>query len=137
MSLSKREGAAEIFVCNLFAYRATDPRDLRAAAIGEFDSDPEDVVGPENYGKIMSQLMDADVCIVGWGNGGSFKRAGRHLIDKIEREFNSHLASDQRVPIMCLGVTKHGHPRHPLYVSNKNPLTPFSYAVKNDDGVEF
>jgi hypothetical protein len=30
-----------------------------------------------------------------------------------------------RVDLRCLGTTKSGHPRHPLYVKGDHPLVPF------------
>lgn len=131
ISLSKREGAAEIFVCNLFAYRATKPKDLRAA-----QEDFDDIYGPLNERSIMDRFEDCDLCIVGWGNGGAMNGAGRSMMTMLSNYNDKHI-SYNRTPIICFGVTKLGHPRHPLYVSNKTPLTPFVYSGKNDDGYDF
>ncbi len=131
MSFSKREGAAEIFVLNLFAFRATDPRDLRAAAKNKFD-----VTGPENLNYVAQILGDSDFCIAGWGNGGSLMRAGRRMMESIDA-INANFSALDRVPILCLGVTKHGHPLHPLYVAANKPLTAFQYGgINDDDGFE-
>ncbi len=131
ISFSKREGAAEIFVTNLFGYRTTYPRDLRAAAQGDFGSEPVDVEGPENRAKIKDVFERSDLCVVGWGSNGSFGRAGRKMMAYLA-EINV-----KNIPILCLGVTKHGHPRHPLYVGRATPLTPFSYRDgAADEGVD-
>ena len=121
ISFSKRMDAAEVFVCNLFAYRTPFPKDLHKAAKRSFD-----VVGPCNYDHILEQVWKCTTCVAGWGAGGSFQEQGRNVFNKIRKWHK---------PVMCLGKTKHGHPRHPLYVSGNAPLIPFEYP--NDEGVEF
>ncbi len=130
ISFSKREGAAEMFVVNLFAYRAADPKDLRIVSkVGN------DIAGPLNRETVERILYDSDTCIVAWGNGGSMHRAGREM-KKLLDEFNNKLCSLDRVPVVCLGVTKHGHPKHPLYVAANKALTPFHYGDITDDGCD-
>lgn len=129
ISFGKREGASEICLVNPFAYRATDPKDLRKAAKAGVD-----IVGPENLERIFLALDQCDLCIVGWGTNGDFKDSGRNMMKFIEKN------KPGRVPVRCLGVTKHGHPRHPLYVSGSAPLIPFMYDnqfLYDDDGVDF
>ncbi len=119
---SKREGAAEAFVVNPFAYRATKPSEMRKMAGIDCD-----VYGRENIDHILTVFGTADLCIVGWGNGGEFQDAGRKLMKILE------CANEKRkIPIKCLGVTKQGHPKHPLYISNSQPLIDFSYATEAD-----
>lgn len=130
-SFSKREGAAEVFVCNLFAYRATNPKDMRAFAEGEFGSGRSDVFGPDNDESIRSTIRRCDTCVVGWGNGGGFRRAGRKLWVKLIQ-----IEEIRHIPLLCLGKTKSGHPLHPLYVASNKPLTPFQYGDINDDDCE-
>jgi hypothetical protein len=49
-------------VLNIFAWRATDPRDMRAAA---------DPVGPENDSAILDSLPWADSVVCAWGTHGA------------------------------------------------------------------
>ncbi len=116
-AFSKREGAAEIFVCNPFAYRAQKPAAMRKAAESDVD-----VFGRDNIGYIIDCFNAADMCIVGWGNGGAFKDGGKKVMQVIELENEK-----KKIPIVCLGLTKQGHPRHPLFVAGNKPLVPFSY----------
>ncbi len=131
VSFSKREGAAEIVVCNLYAYRATKPQELyRARKSGV------DVGGPERMSHIYEQMVSCDLCVVGWGNtraAGQSKdldSGPRRMIEDLK------IFNKRSVPIMCLGTTKHGHPRHPLFVPANRKLVPFDYKTQ-DEGVDF
>lgn len=92
-------------IANLYAFRATAPRDLFAA------SDP---AGPENDETVRRLAHEARAVICGWGVHGA--RDGR----------GSALATRLGVPLMSLGTTKDGHPRHPLYVGYSVLPSPWS-----------
>lgn len=77
--------------------RATKPCELRKAA---------DPVGPRNNYYIQLATRRASLIIVAWGTHGSFQ--GR---DKIVQNLIYRHQS-----LYCLGVTKDGYPRHPLYL---------------------
>jgi hypothetical protein len=86
-------------IVNLFAFRATDPSELRKA---------HDPVGPECDRHIAAAAAEADQVWVGWGAEPIAQgRAGIVL---------PILRMHYRGPIWCLGVTKDGAPKHPLYV---------------------
>lgn len=104
INFAKREGCGYLEVVNLFAFRATDPSDMKAA------SDP---VGEENDIVIRQALDDADVVVCGWGAHGSYRGRDEEVITLIRN--SGHDA-------MALGVTKAGLPRHPLYLKNDAPL---------------
>ncbi|WP_083095835.1 DUF1643 domain-containing protein [Pseudophaeobacter leonis] len=84
---------------NIFAIRATDPKVMRAA------SDPE---GPDNTTAILAGLDWADMVICAWGTHGAHRDQGR----KIET-----LLRARAKPLHHLGLSKHGHPKHPLYIA--------------------
>lgn len=90
-------GFGSIEVVNAFAFRATDPRALRAAA---------DPVGPGNDRAILRAARRASIVVVGWGNAGALE--GRS--DAVRRLLSGF---DART----LGLTKQEEPRHPLYVA--------------------
>jgi hypothetical protein len=103
VSFAQREGCGSFDMGNLFAYRATKPRHMREAA---------DPIGPDNDRWLLTMADRASVIIVGWGAHGGFM--GR---DAAVRELlKGH-------GLGCLGVTKDGHPRHPLYLPKTAPLT--------------
>ena len=86
-------------VTNLFAFRATDPRDLKSA------KHPE---GPQNRSALIEGARWADLVLCGWGTHGQHLGQGEHIRD---------LLSGNGVGLWHLGLTKHGLPRHPLYVA--------------------
>lgn len=91
---------------NIFAIRATDPRVMRAA------KDPE---GPENEAAILSGAEWADQIICAWGTHGTHREQGPRI--------EAALRATGR-PLFHLGLSKHGHPKHPLYISyTQQPLT--------------
>ena len=85
-------------VCNIFAYRATDPRDMRAAP---------DPVGPLNDEAIRMSVTWADQTICAWGTHGAHVERGP-AVERMLREMGTSL--------FHLGLSKAGHPKHPLYI---------------------
>ena len=82
-----------------------------------------DPVGPENNDWILAAAKEAHTFVVGWG---AFPRAHDRATWLM-----SELKSMGVTP-WCLGVTKHGHPRHPLYIPAAQPLVPYVHV--NDPG---
>ncbi|WP_091226480.1 DUF1643 domain-containing protein [Fontibacillus panacisegetis] len=103
VGFAKKWGYGALEVRNLFAYRATDPRELK------FCSDP---VGPENNRHILESAEVAHKIVVAWGTKGSYKGRDREVIDLIAK-----------YKPVSLDITAGGHPKHPLYIaSNQQPL---------------
>jgi hypothetical protein len=106
MGFARREGAGGIVVANLFAFRATSPADMLAAA---------DPFGPDNEGHLI-EIGAASVAtkmpiVCAWGSHGDGLES--RAIDLFQR---------QGARLMCLGKTASGQPRHPLYVLASQPL---------------
>ncbi len=91
-------------LANLFARRATSPRDLFRSA---------DPVGPENHDRLQRLLAAAGAVIAGWGNHG----LGAPLVPLVLGAAAGRL--------YCLGTTRRGAPRHPLYLPASAGLSPF------------
>lgn len=105
VSFAGREGYGGIYVANLFAWRATDPDDL---------PDSKVAVGPDN-GIWLRAAVSHDLCIAAWGSN-------RHAIRGVEYNLlYLHGAS-----LSCLGLTRMGQPRHPLYLPANAPLRGFA-----------
>ncbi|MFD1880558.1 DUF1643 domain-containing protein [Paracoccus pacificus] len=85
-------------VVNIFAWRATDPKVMRAVA---------DPVGPENNRAIRDGADWADTIVCAWGTHGQHLDRGRQ-VESLLRATGKHLHH--------LGLTQGGAPRHPLYV---------------------
>jgi len=85
-------------VTNIFAWRDTDPRKMRAAG---------DPVGPGNDAAIRDGAAWADQIVCAWGTHGEHLGRGPAV---------EALLRGTGRPLFHLGLTRHGHPRHPLYV---------------------
>ena len=86
-------------VCNIFAYRATDPHIMRT------QNDPN---GPDNSGTILEAATWADDIVCAWGTHGA------HMGRGVEVET---LLREKSLSLTHLGLSKAGHPKHPLYIS--------------------
>jgi hypothetical protein len=99
INFAKGWGMGGIKVVNVFAYRATDPKELLKAA---------DPVGIENYNHIEETINNAGIVIIACGVVN--KRLGQPYKKALDILYGTD--------IYCLGVTKEGYPRHPLYLKN-------------------
>lgn len=109
-------GCGGVDVRNLFALRATDPRELRAS---------RDPVGPDNdalhLGDLPARSLPGPV-VAAWGTHGILMGRCYRVATDLKR---------RGVDWQCLGLTKGGHPRHPLYVAASQPLLPLWAAGKD------
>src|SRR5258708_35249268 len=64
---SKKWGSSEVIMLNLFAFRATDPRNLKRA---------EDPIGPDNDRHLLTEVSAAERVIACWGDHGRFRGPG-------------------------------------------------------------
>ena len=104
-----REGARQMIVANLFAARATSPKDLWRLPTPEAE-------GPDNISYIHYLAKQADVIIAAWGNLPAKHHSYADAILKLA-------LGDSGRPVYRLGSpTKSGQPRHPLYLRKDTPL---------------
>lgn len=92
-------GYAGFGVVNLFAFRATRPQDLMRST---------DPVGPLNDAAITLALRRADQVLCAWGVHGGHGGQDRRVLEILRRSGR---------PLLHLGLTKAGAPRHPLYIA--------------------
>ena len=92
-------GCGAFRVTNIFAYRATDPKVMRAAA---------DPVGPDNDTAILEATAWADQIVCAWGTHGAHRNRGPEV---------AALLRARALPLFHLGLSKAGHPKHPLYIA--------------------
>lgn len=107
-------------VVNLYAYRATEPLELVKASEPQ-GTNADRIIGPENGIWWADVISGADVLICAWGawwNGTPAKR-------RPKRNSPVPLAHGFDVLVKCLGTTKEGAPRHPLYLPAAAKLEPF------------
>jgi hypothetical protein len=86
-------------VVNIFAYRATDPRLMRAQ---------QDPVGPENDAAIVDAVGWGQRLVCAWGSHGAHLGRGLAVEALLRRRGQ---------PLFHLGLTQAGAPKHPLYIS--------------------
>ena len=106
IAFSKREGHGCIAVVNRFAARTTRPVHLL---------DYVDPVGPDNARHVKWWIHQAPTVIAAWG---AHPIIGDNLLI-------TDWCQEAHVPLMCLGITADGSPRHPLYVKGDTPLQPW------------
>lgn len=100
MNYAKDWGYGSASVCNVFGYRATDPRDMKA------QSDP---VGADNDALILGEVAKCEKVIACWGNHALHLGRSMELRPKLGKLYS-------------LGVNANGEPKHPLYL--KKDLVP-------------
>lgn len=102
---AKRWGCGGLVMFNLFGFRATSPKDMLAA---------DDPVGPDNKDAFDRELGELDgrpapIVLCAWGAHGGHMDQDEEVLGWIDwPDINPQ----------CLGVTKDGFPRHPLYMRN-------------------
>jgi len=119
MGYARRWGYGHLTVCNIFAFRGTDPRSLYQVA---------DPIGPENDAHISEQARLHDLVLCGWGNHGcevksahgDFTKRGRQVQQVLE------VASDPRI----FGLTGKLQPLHPLYLASDMPAIPWDIEAR-------
>ncbi len=100
MSFAVSWGYGGIHVVNLMAFRATDPKQCLAAI---------DPIGPVNRLALQTAAQINHKVMCAWGT-------------KAPPEIVKHgIEAMAAAELFCLGTTKAGHPRHPLYVKGTQP----------------
>ena len=109
-----RWGYQHLYVVNLFAYRTPFPQSL----LREYRSGV-DVVGLRNDHYILERAKESDIVVLAWGAPDPRLewRAG-----EVYRMLRKAFPCDR---LCALGLTKAGHPRHPLYVRRDAAPLPF------------
>lgn len=103
IGFAKRWGYGALCMTNLFAYRAIDPLDMKRHP---------HPVGPENEQHLVRCAAEAGVVVAAWGTHGYFMARGREVSTMLD-------------DLHCLGVTKDGSPKHPLYLPKNAELRTF------------
>lgn len=94
-------------VVNLFAYCTSSPKVLKTV---------DDPVGLENDDTILQVCKQAPRILVAWGNAGTLHQRDRTVLE---------LLAPWRDRLCCLGVTRTGQPRHPLYIPRQTQPQPW------------
>lgn len=98
-------GMGGIYMLNLFAARSTDPKGLH---------DVKDPIGPDcNHWIDFYTMKNSGPIICAWGAGvekSPIPQRDQHVLNRIKDQHK----------LYNLGLTKAGHPRHPLYIPYKD-----------------
>jgi hypothetical protein len=104
INFAKSWGFGGVCMANLFAFRATQPKDMKSA---------KNPIGPKNNQWLQQLANEAGLVVAAWGNDGSYlNRSGqiRELLPEMH----------------CLKLNKSGEPAHPLY--QKADLRPVQWV---------
>jgi hypothetical protein len=115
-SFSKREGFDGFWMANVFALRTPYPKEMMAA---------KDPVGPDNDASLRLGASRCAKIVAAWGAIGEYQSRAEAVAQLFPgRE------------LWCLGTTKDGHPRHPLYVAGQQPLVRWKPSPKPNHSFE-
>ena len=111
-ALAKNWGFSGITMANLYAVRCRYPQIL---------STHQDPIGPENDRFLLPTVKQAHTVVAMWGNHGL-------------KSYGLSTRRDQGILALrddwqCVGITKRGAPRHPLYVASTSTLMNFTKGL--------
>ena len=95
---AERWGYGALIVTNLFGWRATDPKEMRAV---------RDPVGRGNDRAILRAARESQIVVCAWGNHGAHLGRSQDVLA---------LLRSAGVPLHALRVNDCGEPAHPLYL---------------------
>ena len=105
---AERWGYGALIVTNVFAWRATDPNEMKAT---------KDPVGPGNDAAIVKAAKESAIVVCAWGNHGAHRERSRKILS---------LLLDKNFKLHTLRVNANGEPAHPLYLPGKLEPTPWA-----------
>lgn len=105
IGFTQRWGFGGLCMTNLFAWRATQPADMKKAT---------DPIGPDNDSFLVSVAETANIVVAAWGNHGTFMDRAVHV---------RKLVPGMKAIFINKGT---GQPKHPLYIRYDTPLMEFS-----------
>ena len=101
INFARSWGYGGIYMLNLFAFRATEPKDMKLVYAP---------VGPGNNRALYHYHSVSKITLACWGTHGAYVNRDRWVKENLNN-------------LYCLGITKNGHPKHPLYL--KADLKPY------------
>lgn len=107
IGFAKAWGYGTYWMLNLFAFRATDPRVMKAHA---------EPIGPNNDEVIRKIVSACDLVVAAWGVHGSHRGRDREVAGMVSG-------------LQCLGKAAGGQPKHPLYLPGNSKLVPWPEGI--------
>lgn len=120
VGFSDRWGYNSATIVNLYAYRAQNPKDMKAVikSRGALAA-----IGPLNHERVGCLMRQYKNIVFAWG-------ANARLEEAVPM---AGLARSLGKEVMCLGITANGHPMHPLmlgYDTTRRPFPGITYETK-------
>lgn len=103
-NFARHFGYGVLEMANLNAFRATDPKIMKAA---------NDPVGPDNDRYLREAIRRCDIIVAAWGIHGAFMHRDMEVLGLIGQEHKN---------VYCFGTTTGGYPRHPSRLANNTEL---------------
>lgn len=105
---ARRWGYRGLMMLNAYGFRSTDPKGLRTQ---------EDPVGRDTDRILRRYAQQTGRVVAAWGTHADVERvtAMRKVLEG--------------VPTLCLGITKDGYPKHPLYIAGKTEPIPWGLST--------
>jgi hypothetical protein len=112
---ARDNGCGSLFMVNLFAYRATDPKDLASCP---------DPIGPDNDTYLDEVWYFAALrrLVLGWGSVKFSRARAKAVLDSARDKKHRGV---RLMDVECFGLNKDGAPVHPLYLPATTPLVKF------------
>ena len=109
--MAKARGYGELIMLNLFAFRATDPKDMKKSAepIGKFN----DYFLVSRCNRVSKE--DGRI-LLAWGNPGTLGNRDQQVTQMLTND-----VIDSR-HILTLGRNKNMTPKHPLFLKDSTPF---------------
>lgn len=105
-------GLSGLIMLNIFAYRSTDPKNLKLT---------NDPVGPDNNDSLVKYSSDATLVLCAWGNHGQLMNRSRQVVELLKKN---------NISLYVLKLNeKSGEPVHPLYQPYELSPTPWESLI--------
>ncbi|MCK5610803.1 DUF1643 domain-containing protein [Candidatus Pacearchaeota archaeon] len=117
INFAKDWGFGGIKMINLFAFRATDPGNMKKC---------NEPVGMHNNTTLVSIARSVNMVVCAWGANGSHLDRDKEVIKLLQH----------KVELFHLGFTKHGLPRHPLMLKKDVKPTLWEQSNNNNSACE-
>lgn len=98
INFARSWGYGGLYMANLFALRATDPAEMKSHKLP---------VGLGNDDVLLELSKQAGLIVCAWGIHGAHLSREHHVYELLKTH-----------SLMCLDITKNGHPKHPLYIKS-------------------
>ena len=123
-----REGFARLTIANLYPFRATMPQDMRTQVdrLGWYPSSGDVPISGDDLDlQAWRETLEGEMTVVAWG--ATIDRPWLRESAAARIIALTDMADRMGVDLYCLGTTRVGHPRHPLYVSSSQRFVPWDW----------